>query len=742
MIQRFVSRALTVVAMAVGLTAAPTHDAVAAGKRFGETVEVLTVQIPVQVVRNGQPVRGLTLEDFEVLEGRKRRPITALDVVDLGAPEMTAPGSEAAPTIPLAARRHFLLLFDLSFAQPDGVVKAREAAREMMRSSLHPSDLVGVATYSLSWGPDLVLGFTSDRGQLEAALDDLGLLQRNAGAGADPLAFMVSLDGILRSPTDPSLVDASQGGSGALPGNRRHLQDLQRMHFEDLIQQQFRVDRTEAISQVRNYTRSFQTLADSLNAVRGRKQVLLFSEGFDASAILGTASAERQIANNRSAENGEYWKVDSEERFGSTSTLSFLDDMLEAFRRSDTVIQAIDIGGARTSARADATGTAGAGGGNAATLLTASSAQMPAAPSENSLFVMANETGGELYRNWNDLSAAVDRLLDRTSVTYVLSFDPGEVARDGRFHPVKIRLKNAPRGTRLLHRPGYYAPTPYRDKTALQRQLETADLVLDTADGGAIDVATWATTTTVGPDGSEVMFFLDVDGASLLEGQEHDLARFRVFAYALDRAGQVGDFMSQGLELDLDRVEDAIERGGVTFFGKLRLPPGTFRIRTIFQDVYNGRYGARTTRVTVPGADDPRGPRLVPPLFALASGDGLLLVENDTREAATEYPLDLGETAFVPRMRLAVDEAVAVLVAAYDAADAALEVWLEDERGQRLEGGVTLTEPLTATEDASWRARLAVDAATLDAGTYRLQVSVGKGTQRATRHTTLVVGGG
>ena len=65
-------------------------------------------------------------------------------------------------------------------------------------------------------------------------------------------------------------------------------------------------------------------------------------------------------------------------------------------------------------------------------------------------------------------------MLDRTSVTYVLSFQPDKVKPDGAYHKLRVELKNAPRGTRVVHRAGYYAPKPYAQLNPLEKLLEAA----------------------------------------------------------------------------------------------------------------------------------------------------------------------------------------------------------------------------------------------------------------------------
>jgi len=156
--------------------------------RFAEEIDVVTVEVPVQVLAGGQPIAGLKRENFEIYDGRKRQTITGFDVVDLRADR---PSSLPIQDIPVSARRHFLLLFDLSFSDPSAISRARKAALDLVEKEFHPTDVVAVATYTHQYGPQLILGFTPDRRQLEVAIETLGLpglLER----AADPLAFVIA----------------------------------------------------------------------------------------------------------------------------------------------------------------------------------------------------------------------------------------------------------------------------------------------------------------------------------------------------------------------------------------------------------------------------------------------------------------------------------------------------------------------------------------------------------------------
>src|SRR5687768_16191167 len=113
-------------------------------QRVGEAVEVTVVEVPVTVVdRAGNPVLGLTRENFEIYDDGKRAPIEYFEVLDL-ATVTAAPGRP----IPPVAYRNFLLLFDLQNSKPGTIARAQAAASSFLEGNLTPRDLVGVAVYS------------------------------------------------------------------------------------------------------------------------------------------------------------------------------------------------------------------------------------------------------------------------------------------------------------------------------------------------------------------------------------------------------------------------------------------------------------------------------------------------------------------------------------------------------------------------------------------------------------------
>ena len=79
----------------------------------------------------------------------------------------------------------------------------------------------------------------------------------------------------------------------------------------------------------------------------------------------------------------------------------------------------------------------------------------------------------------------VGEMLERTGVTYVLTIQPDQLP-DGTYHTLKVETKGLPRGARVVHRPGYYAPKPYALRSPTERMLQTAGQVLAGAEGGLV----------------------------------------------------------------------------------------------------------------------------------------------------------------------------------------------------------------------------------------------------------------
>lgn len=582
-----------------------------AQQSFDETMGIVLVEVPVQVLRDGEPVNDLEAEDFEVTWGRKKQDLVSFEKIDLTVPMEQAQVQEMRSS----ARRHFLILFDLTFSDPGAILRSREAAEKLVAEALHPSDLVGVASWSELRGPQLILGFTSDRDQVALAIHSLGapeMFKQNQ----DPLGL------VLGDTSDIFAGLATTGGVGGEMGQQAAHDNMVRNHVLELRGSQQKANRERQTQQFAAMAASFAQLGQMLATIEGRKHVILLSEGFDSAVLRGTEDREAIQGITRAAESGETWRIDSDERFGSTGTMNNLSTMVLELQRADCAIQAVDISGLRE------------GGGRSS-------------QGQDSLFAMAADTGGSLIPATNDLGEAMESVLQRTSVTYLLAVQPQGLKWDGKYHKLKVQLANKDRGTEVLYRPGFFAPKPQTEKSAQELRLEAASQIMGGQTGGSL-VTSLLALPLPGRDGSSYMpVLLEVDGGSLLEAfGSNNAAVVEIFLYAIDSSGHVADFKAEQIRLKVDEARPTLEKSGLKFFAGMELPPADYSLRALVRDSRSGQSGTLVSSVVVPAFGGAPSV-LLPPLFPEEPGKWILARE---KAGGTEYPFPfyMGQQPFLP----------------------------------------------------------------------------------------------
>lgn len=657
---RYLPARLFVSSLAVALLAASTYGQTTS---FEETTEVIEVQVPVNVyTRDGHPVRGLSAEDFEIYDRGEQQEIVDFRVVDLElAVAGTDGGVEAADVdrVPAAARRHFLLLFDLSFSNTGAVIKAREAAQDFVLNHLHPSDLAAVATFSSETGPRLVVTFTPDRAQLARAVDTLGAPRLIDGVRVDPLRFVLGDPANQRTGTVTPR-DRGSNTVGQLAVDRNLLLNS----YLSVINKQFdRVETTYQRGRVSSWAAGLKALAQVLASVEGRKHVVLFSEGFDGRLMLGRGPD----GNDQETQNdqiqlafGQYWMVDTDEIYGNSSLQKDVDVMLEEFRRADCVIQAVDISGLGAefsdTKRAEQVG-------------------------QDALFYIANETGGELFEDANNFSRQLVDVLEQTSVTYVLHFRPRQLETDGSYHKLQVKLDKK-RGTRVAHRAGYYAPRPFEDLHPLEKNLLASDAIASAAPVRDVGLQVLAASFRANEQQAYVPVIVEIDGLSLLKGHEtrRKELKLELYTYVTNQDGEMRDFFTQLVTIDLDQARTAIESTGIKYYGHLELEPGRYLVRVLVRNADTGRTGVETVDVEVPRYELAE-PDLLPPFFFEASDRSWVMVrerrsEGDEYERSVVYPFTVNGSPYVPAARptLSANRGADLCLVAYNLSEGDLAV--------------------------------------------------------------------
>jgi VWFA-related protein len=552
------------------------------------STDVRLVAIPIFVSKDGQAVPGLTAADFEVEDQGKVVPIAGFLAVDSAA--LAAPGTvpEGSPTLLAAARRQFLFLFDLTFSTPPGILKARQAAAELLDKSLQPGDLVAVATLGQG-GARVVIGFTSDHAQAARAIATL-----DGGEGVrlrDPLGLAFDL----------GINVGSNTGTGAQGLEMK--EDRRSDNRADLLQMS-RLEQAQYRQRVVSYVVELRKLTELLDSVKGRKQIVLVSAGFDDTLLLGAQGAER-AESARSVAEGRIQDVQSDRHFGDASASTTLSVLYEGLARTDTVIHTVDVGGLAAGGTPEEQGSVRAGSGRQA------------------LAQIAGQSGGRFVGGTNDLAGALRSVLDSTRHYYVLAFEPtSSRKKPDELRKLKIKVKQP--GLQVSHRAGYTLPDP-KAAAPGPRQLQAAESIAKGLTGGEIALHAVATPYRNAKGELALPVVLQIDGEKLMEGGDKKPLPVEIYGYALDGKGQVLDAFGLNPTLDLAQVGSSIKAKGVQVLTVFRVVEGPADLRFLVRDPASGRTGSLRMRATVPAfgsdvltvsppllIDDPRTRLVIP----------------------------------------------------------------------------------------------------------------------------------
>jgi VWFA-related protein len=578
------------------------------------TINVHVVELPVSVLdATGNPVRGLTAANFALSDERKKQAITSFDTVDFAS---DAPVSAISPMNP-AARRSFVLLFDLGFTSPRSMSRAQEAARRFVTESTGPRDLVAVCTIDPDRGFRFTTAFTTDRQLVASAIANPATFR-----GADPLQ-LANQTVIWSGPVSyesPGSAPVIESAGNAAMGDQ---------HMRDVAASATGQNELAVRQRIGREIDSLANLARSLRTVAGRKQVVLLSEGFDASLLQGfdARASKEQTKLDTQIVAGNQAKIDTDKIYGSTSAMTQIERMADAFRSSDVVLHAIDVQGVRVQNNL---------------------AEGSIINSNAGLFLVSRPTGGEVFENSNDLHSDFDRLLRRQEVVYVLGFHSADNA-PGLFHNVNVKLVNVPPGSRAVYAAGYYE----RGRaTSVERALTNAQIIINDLPQTDLRLNVLAAAfPPIGGKAAQVPVIIDINGADLMRETGSTIGGADVFIYAFDTAGVVRDRLYDRVTIEVAKVGEKVRATGIRYYGTLMLPPGSYAVKALVRTGDPDRSAAEAVEkrgyarvnINVPTEGQIA---ILPPIPIDEDGKWLLVRGNRGEPAA--YPFEYGGRTFSP----------------------------------------------------------------------------------------------
>jgi hypothetical protein len=360
-----------------------------------------TVVVQVEVTRGGQPVEGLTVDDFVIRD--KGKAVAVLDVTEVSY-------ESAAEDLPDNAFRQLFLLFDLEFSSAYSTVQAIDLAKELLTPERLATTEVLIAAHEPTTGLRIEMNLTHDRDRL---VEMLGVMRRehesrlaSSGAGTDPVIRV--------------------SGDDLISARARHTES-----GKSVVQ--------EEQGRILGLIRSLARLEPSTRLIPGSSKVVVFSGGFDSSVILGNQATDRFDAawsaeQSEAAARGDVAATAGATRYGGGLVEEALFAMLDKYDRSGAPIHAVTV------ERTDELRSFDKG-----------------ARGQNGLTIMSRRTGGEVLRGARDHLAEEIETLESTASIYLLTFQP-RGGESGLYRKLDVRLKKGGKKATIAAPRGYYVP--------------------------------------------------------------------------------------------------------------------------------------------------------------------------------------------------------------------------------------------------------------------------------------------
>lgn len=541
--------------------------------RFQAESDQVAVDVVVRTP-DGQPLAGLERSRFRIFDNGQPRPVIAFTVSTAPPPPATPyasrSGTASAPPQPaaLAPRRAIALYFDDVNTEKNDLANARLAAQRFVREALEPNDRVAVFTASAVQN----LNFTGDDARILATIAQLRTHPRNSDSmlGCPRItpyqAFQITVQ------HDPMALQAAVDEGNSCPGQSPEdsftgkpiaaLGLAASRNATEPVLAQSEATWTQAEGIADDTLRAEQSAVAALAGQAGSRMLLMASGGFLGGGMLLEQQQEA---------------------------------IIQAALRANVVINALDAKGlysdgpGRPLNEATDHGTL-----PLSTFIFEETEKLSMRQAEDQpMATLAQSTGGMFFHDNNDLTLGFYRLGMLPETTYHLAFSPSGIARDGKYH--KLRIEVAQSGKDIVQaRRGYFAPG-----------AATADLSqeMDNAMRGEAEEPNFKAQVAARPEGQgrlAVDIRLDPDQIGFLneKGRRRENLIFVAGLFRPEGTFLVGKQAEMDLAL-ADTTWKKLETGGFSAKLTLDAPAGAYRLRVVVGEKNGGKLFADGQRIEV-----------------------------------------------------------------------------------------------------------------------------------------------
>lgn len=526
-------------------------------------VEINYVEVDAIVTdEQGKVVTDLKQDDFVVLEDGKPQKVSTFARVDIPIERAEQPlfKAGARPLEPDVVNnvvghdgRVYVILLDDLHTAPLRSQRVRAAAKQFIERNLGANDTAAVVYTSgrAEAGQD----FTSSKRLLAASVDKF--MGRNLRSATLEKIDQYNMTAGLNS-------GSSTGGSSSAIDRITDPLDAERGY-----------QARQALDAIRN-------VATFMDGIRGRRKALVYvGEGidYDINDVMGTNGAR-----------------------DAGAIMDATRDAIGAAQRSNVSIYAVDARG--LYGMGDETMEVSDFPADTSLGLDSRALANELRLSQDSLRILADETGGFAVVNRNDFSTAFGRIVADNSRYYVLGYYPTNDRRDGRFR--KIEVKVARPGLKVRSRKGYVAPrgkpatdaTKTDETTAALRDALNSPLPI----AGLPMTATMAVFRGTAPkEAVTISVHVLTNGFKFADRNGAFANDLEVSFWAIDPQGKIagGDRHSVQMALKPETLK-RVQQFGFRVVSAFEVPPGRYSVRLAARETGGGQVGSVIYDLEVP----------------------------------------------------------------------------------------------------------------------------------------------
>jgi VWFA-related protein len=549
------------------------------------TTEVVRVDVVV-TDKGGRARRDLTREDFVVLEDGQPQPITQFQAF---APSLL-PGTANAKAEPPktddvpdatdpadSPPRYVVLAVDDIHIDIANLTRLRKTLDRFIEREVPEEDFVALVTTSGKPSQE----FTRDRDAVRRVIGRLTVQNLRPSQIDVPHIDEYQAERILLG--DP---EALRVAVEEIDARRRS---------PDAAEEARSVARQVMAEAVANSRITLETLDNVVRAManlRGRKVVILLSDGFLTGLQLqGSAAFDMRRITDAGARSGVIvYGLDSRGLQGSSQHMT---------ASSRTPMMPSTSGTREQMARASEVAI------------------------HDAMNALSADTGGFLVTSTNDLSGGLKKIMKDTETYYVLAYEPTNERRDGAFRKIEVRL-NGMRDIRIRHRKGYFAPDARRAERvppppgphppsrpggapppAHDRVRAAIRETLGTpapADGLRVSLSADFVSLEAGEWQVVVSGLVDLRGVPFTRAGNRRVATFDVGSAVFSEEGaEVTGLAPERVALDFtDEAYGRALETGLEYQKAAPVKPGRYRVSIAAREESSGRIGSATQWVEVP----------------------------------------------------------------------------------------------------------------------------------------------